>query len=111
MSATPWNTRLDEATTERGVITVCDGFITSCSFEDLGKIPARCQPKHVMEPADVGPYALKLAERVGEGDTAPTLQRMSAFFSQAALRLEQLALARPDLGTAADLPLVAFPYR
>lgn len=98
MSGSDWHGRLKEASTERDVIAVCNRFLTVWTFEDLGKLPAACQPKTVVELEDVGPYALKLIAPLGSGDasTAPMLHRMSTFFTKAALRLLQIAALQPQ---------------
>lgn len=111
MPATSWNSRLDDATTAHAVTELCDRFVTAWTFQELGQLPATCQPQFAVETGDVSPYALKLVAWLGERDAgaAPMLHRMSTFFSKAALRLAQIAEQAPDEGKKTK-PEV-FPYQ
>ena len=94
MQAAPtWDSRLDDATTELAVADVCDRFVSGWSFQDLGQLPAACQPARVVEARHVSPYAEILVARLGASDSAaaPMLHRMSAFFTKAAQRMAQIA--------------------
>ena len=111
---TTWNSSLDDATTADAVTSICDRFVTAWTFQELGQLPAACQPNDVVETDDVSPYALKLVERLGERDAAaaPMLHRMSTFFSKAALRLAQIAALEAKAPGGADKAKpVAFPYQ
>lgn len=96
MPNSEWHGYLKEAATEKDVVAVCNRFLTLWTFEELGRLPAACQPKTVVEVEDVAPYALKLLVPLGKGDatTAPMLHRMSTFFTKAALRLTQISAAQ-----------------
>lgn len=92
MPGSEWNDHLKDASTAKDVIAVCNQFLTLWTFEDLGKLPAACQPHTVVELEDVNAYALKLIAPLGARDAtaAPMLHRMSTFFTKAALRLIQI---------------------
>ena len=111
MNSTPWDTCLEDATTPTAVIAVCDRFVTGCSFQELGQLPASCQPKHGVEESEVKPYAARLLERLGErGESAsPILRRMAEFFDKAAARLAQLAETQSALHD--QVKPAAFPYQ
>jgi hypothetical protein len=114
MSEMTWDTRLDEATTEGAVVALCDRFLAGWTFQDLGRLPATCQPRRVIEANDISPYAVELSGRLDERDagTAPMLHRMSTFFTKAQLRMAQIAQAQtapPDGQDPAGS--VPYPYR
>ena len=95
MPGSDWHNHLKEASSAKDVITVCNQFLMTWTFADLGHLPAACQPKTVMELEDVEPYALQLATPLAKADPAavPLLHRMSAFFTRAAQRLTQITAA------------------
>ena len=104
MPATSWDSRLDSATTPDDVAALCDRYVTAWSFQDLGQLPSSCQPVYGVEAGQVSPYALKLAERLGDrnADAAPMLHRMSSFFTKAAQRMAQIAASQPQPAAASD---------
>jgi hypothetical protein len=87
-----WHNHLNEASTEENVVAVCNAFLAAWTFQELGQLPALCQPRTVIESKDVGPYAFRLIEKLGDRDaaTAPTLHRMTTFFNKAARRLVEI---------------------
>jgi hypothetical protein len=100
MSATGWQDRLKEASTQEGVVIVCNEYLGLWKPEELAELPATCWPNDVIGLEDVSPYALKLIAAVGVGDrsTAPMLYKMSTFFTKAALRLAEI------MGPRAQVP-------
>ena len=95
MPGSDWHNHLKEAASKTDVIAVCNQFLMTWTFADLGHLPSACQPKTVMELEDIEPYALQLATPLAKADPAsvPMLHRMSAFFTRAAQRLGQIASA------------------
>ena len=65
MPGSDWHNYLKEATTENDVVAVCNRFLAVWTFEDLGRLPAACQPKTSLEIEDIGDYAVKLAPVFG----------------------------------------------
>jgi hypothetical protein len=94
-----WYRNLDDASTVKDVVAVCNQFVTAWTFAELGQLPAACWPKSAIEAEDVGAYALRLITQLDNGDaaTAPRLHRMSTFFTKAALRLLEVTASRPTL--------------
>ena len=92
MSAT-WQGRLQETTCADDVIAVCREFVSVTTAQELADLPSDCKPSDFASPRDVQRYALDLihALAIGDRSSAPTITRLSTFFTRAALRLVQLA--------------------
>jgi hypothetical protein len=95
MSDGGWQGHLNEAATQRDVVSVCNQFLTMWTEADLAELPESCRPKPVIALEDVRPYAVKLVLELGNRDdtTARVMHRMSTFFTKAALRLAEIGAA------------------
>jgi hypothetical protein len=101
-----WQGHLNEASTQDEVVTLCNQFLSVWSGDDLGQLPAACQPKGVIDLEDVSPYALVLMAHLDFEDHAgsPMLSRMADFFVKAALRLGEIADSRVQAPAGAQNP-------
>jgi hypothetical protein len=109
-----WQGHLNEASTQRDVVCVCNQFLTKWSAADLAELPEACRPREAVAVEDVSPYAVKLVlHQLGDKDsaTAPMLVRMSAFFTKAALRLAEIRAASRGQVTHDDQLHTAFLTR
>jgi hypothetical protein len=91
-----WRSRLELASTEMGVLGVCNDFVGLWSASELEQIPPACRPGTLKVPDEIYPLALALIQHLGVGNRAthPLLHRMSSFFTTAALRLAQVGSPR-----------------
>src|SRR2546421_4116084 len=102
MTAVTWQQLLASASTPDEVICAARDFIASIDHVQLSKLPLACQPGKLLDVEDIHSYAYELVRHhCGNNDeNAQTAQQLSAFFSQAAVRLSQLAapnhLTGPD---------------
>ena len=108
-----WQSHLNEAATQRDVVSVCNQFLTMWSPAELAELPEACRPKDIIAVEDVSPYAVRLVLQSGDGDssTAPMLVRMSTFFTRAALRLAEIRAASLGAVTHDDQLHTAFLTR
>ena len=113
MLGSGWQGHLNEASTQRDVVSVCNQFLTMWSAAELAELPEACRPKDVVVLEDVTPYAVKLVLQLVDGDsvTAPMLARMSTFFTKAALRLAEIREASRGRVTHDDQLHTAFLTR
>ena len=105
MASAGWQAQLDMASNEYAVAAVCNRFLGTWTADELSEIPPGCRPDDVIEAEAIAAYAIKLIAAVGVGDrmSAPTLYKMSTFFTKAALRLADVMDAGiPRLAPARD---------
>src|SRR5947209_17003365 len=93
MTAITWQQLLASATTPDEVISAARNFVAGIDHVQLSKLPPACQPGKLLDVEDVNSFAYELIRHhCGENDeNAQTVQQLSGFFSQAAVRLSQLA--------------------
>jgi hypothetical protein len=95
--AVTWYQLLEAASSPDDVITAARDFITKFDHTVLARLPAQCQPHKMIDTHDIAAYAYDLARYHCAGDdaeTAAVLNDLSAFFSQAVVRLSKLAIPR-----------------
>ena len=93
-----WQERLNLADTDEAVLSLCREFIGGCAPHELAHLAAECKPVPCRNVAEIHSYALALIRHAAIGDrfSAPTVHRLSTFFTRAALRLMELAPAAGD---------------
>jgi hypothetical protein len=98
MSATGWQGRLNAASNEEDVVTVCRDFLGLWTPEEIAQLPATCWPRRDLDWHDVNPFAMKLIQHIDIGDriSAPMLHKLSTFFTKAALRLAQITAPKAE---------------
>lgn len=113
MLGSGWQGHLNEASTQRDVVSVCNQFLTMWSAAELAELPEACRPRGIIALKDVSPYAVKLVLQLGDGDSvmAPMLVRMSIFFTKAVLRLAEIRAASRGEVTHDDQLHTAFLTR
>ena len=91
ISAEGWQRRLNEASTEDGVVVVVEEFLALLSQEEIAQVPEDCRPGVIDDAARVNSYALQLARQptIGIGEFS-AMHRMTTFFIRAALRIVQI---------------------
>jgi hypothetical protein len=105
MSAIGWQGRLNEASTREDVVMVCKDFLDACTPEEILELPQYLRPeKELAEAQDVTDYAIKLVQHwsIGDRTSAPMLDRMTAFFTKADLRLAQILSVPNAVSPAQD---------
>jgi len=98
MSAATWQQVLAAAKTPDDVIASARNFVATVDYADLARLPEVCKPGKFVDTHDVASYAYDLARHhCDELDStvAETIHKLSAFFSQAVVRLSQLAAPQP----------------
>ena len=92
-----WQERLVLAENDEDVLALCREFIAACTPHELAQLAAECKPAPCRNVAEIHSYALTLIRHAAIGGrfSAPTVHRLSTFFTRAALRLMELA---PDAG-------------
>ena len=91
MSST-WQERLSSAVTEAQVVDVARDYVAQFTPEEIGRLPEPCKPTKMVDARDVAEYALALMRHhCDDGEEASTpIHRLSAFFSNASVRVSQL---------------------
>jgi hypothetical protein len=87
-----WQDRLSGAATEGEVVSVARDYVAQFTPEEISHLPEACKPTKIVDWRDVSEYALTLMRHHcddGEGSTSP-IHRLSAFFSNASVRLSQI---------------------
>ena len=90
-----WQGRLHEARTEEEVVDVMRDFVATFSPRDLAEVPTRLWPPKMRDARDVTDYAFVLVRhRVDdERSSSGAIDRLSALFSDATVRISQLEFA------------------
>ncbi|MGZ5036761.1 MAG: hypothetical protein ACXWG1_07990 [Usitatibacter sp.] len=89
---TTWQVRLDEASTNGGVVEIVRQFLATWVAFDLGALPPDLRPTTLQTAQQVNAYAFLLARMLtGTAKTQPELHRMSTFLTKASLRLFRIA--------------------
>ncbi len=97
MSAVTWQQLLATTTTPDDVIAAARNFVANFDHAELAGLPEECKPGKLFDTHDVASYGYDLARHPCDGmDPAvtETIHKLSAFFSQAVVRLSQLAAPR-----------------
>jgi hypothetical protein len=97
MTAVIWRQLLAAASTADEVISVARDFVAGIDPVALAKIPHDCHPRRLFDAHDIGSYAYDLMRHQYQGadaGVAETVQQLAAFFSQATIRLSQIATPR-----------------
>jgi hypothetical protein len=104
MSAIGWQGRLNEASTREDVVLVCRDFLDACTPEEILELPQYLRPEELAAAQDVTDYAIKLVQHwsIGDRTTAPMLDRMTAFFTKAGLRIAQIPAVPNAVSPAPD---------
>ena len=90
-----WQGRLHSARSEEEVVDIVRDFVAMFSPTDLSQVPTRLWPPKMRDARDVTDYGYVLVRfRVDdEKSSSSTLDRLSAMFSDATVRISQLAFA------------------
>ncbi len=90
MVSLTWQQLLARASSESEVVTIARDFLTHLDYRELGQLPDACRPPMIRSASDVSSYAYELV-RLDCKDGEPTLRTLASFFSEASIRLSQLA--------------------
>lgn len=102
-----WQDRLDESPDVHEVLAVTRDYLATWDRHEIAAIPEPFRPGKVFDANDVQLYAMKLAQLDGAdyGDEAtPLIRRLTAFFSHAAVRCNEILG-----GTTASAPGASRP--
>ena len=90
-----WQGRLHAARTEEEVVDVARDFVATFSPENLADVPPRLWPPKMRDARDVTDYAFVLVRyRVDDERTSSgAIDRLSALFSDATVRISQIKFA------------------
>lgn len=90
-----WQHRIQDALCKDDVVAVCREYLADQTPLEIEELPPTCRPAELDVPEDVNRYAMNLIRHLGVGEraTEPSLNRMSVFFTKAALRLAQVPVA------------------
>jgi hypothetical protein len=96
-----WQDSVRAAETEADVLDLVKDFVAQFSPSEIAQLPPACRPGKFHDAGDVTEYAFDLVRhRCEEGEeSADTIHRLSAFFTDANQRLSELLHAhfmRPD---------------
>jgi hypothetical protein len=93
VTAITWQQMLAIASTPDDVISAARDFVAGIDHVLLSKLPPACQPGKLLDAADIQSFAYELASHhcANNDPNAHTVEQLSAFFSQAAVRLSQLS--------------------
>lgn len=93
-----WHGRLHAARSEEDVVDVVRDFVATFSPQDLADVPTRLWPPKMRDASDVTDYAFVLVRfRVDdEKSSSSTLDRLSAMFSDATVRISQIEFAASE---------------
>ena len=73
-------------------------FLASLEYAEVAMLPDLCKPPKLVDTHDVASYAYDLVRHPCDEvspTVAETIHKLSAFFSQAVVRLSQLAAPQP----------------
>jgi hypothetical protein len=92
LSPVTWQTRLESALEEREVVGVVRDFVAQVTPPELRRLPDECRPGKFFDANDVTSFAFELARHHDhpDPDIAALIHKMTAFFSEASIRLSQL---------------------
>jgi len=87
-----WQDRLTAATSESDVVGVVRDYAATLSPGDISRLPEPCRPGKFFDANDVTSYAFALVRHdCTDGvATARLVRKLSAFFSNASIRLAQI---------------------
>jgi hypothetical protein len=94
--AVSWQQRLKSARSEMEVLDVARDFVATFSPYDLARLPEPCRPGRIVDANDVNELAFVLVRHDhddGRG-TARRIRRLANFFTNASVRLTELASSR-----------------
>ena len=98
MTAVTWQQLLAGTDSPDEVIAIARDFLAGMDHMQLAKLPEACKPGKLLDTHDVASYAYELArhhcEHIADPEVRQTVQTLSSFFSQAVMRLSQLASPR-----------------
>jgi hypothetical protein len=91
-----WQEALASAGSEREVLSLARDFVAHFDYFDLNRLPSTCRPpSKIVDGSDVTSYAFDLLRHqcTQQGDSnADVLEKLADFFSQASVRLSQVAV-------------------
>jgi hypothetical protein len=100
MSAVTWQQLLAAASTPDEVIAAARDFLAAIDHNELARLPEVCKPGKLLDAHDVSSYAYDLVRHHCQDEQdaaiAETIHKLSAFFSQAAVRVSQLSAPHPS---------------
>lgn len=84
------------------VVRVARDFVDELGPEDLASLPEGCRPNSMKDPADVTAYALDIVRYHCEGNAhnGALTARLAQLFSDASMRISQLALTANSEGAS-----------
>jgi hypothetical protein len=99
-----WQERLDAASTEEEVVSLCRDFLAQFSAYEISQLPEGCRPSRLLDGNDVSEYAFDLIRhRCDDGLGAEyAAHRLTAFFTGATGRLTQILHRRSQDDAAGD---------
>lgn len=86
----PWLTRIAGARTQEEVLEIAREHLAQLSPSERAQLPEECVPDTLASPEHLRAYAYRLVAHHGHGDNARLVRRLAEFFSEAAVRLNQL---------------------
>jgi hypothetical protein len=100
MDLTTWVGRATRADNPQQVITLVNEYIASRDPGFLLSLPRECQVAAVTSAEEVSDIAYRLAAYHSHDDIARDIQRISAFFARAAIRLAEMEKERRESARA-----------
>ncbi len=93
-----WKALLDDAESEREVVSLTRDFLATWTPEEIHALPAECRPGHIRGGDDVTYWAFEYARIHCATPDDPVLAipilKLRTFFSHAAARLSQVSARR-----------------
>src|SRR5688500_827120 len=96
MDTTKWLARVTEADSPAQVLELVNRYIATRDPEVLAALPAECRHAPMDNADEVAACAYRLSAYHGHDDANRVVQRLSAFFSHASLKLTELARERHE---------------
>lgn len=95
MDTPKWVERLSHAKTPEEVVLIVNEYVEARDERLLAQLPEECRISKVRSADEVVANAYRLAIYRGHDDFARVVQRFSAFFGRASVRLAEMARLRP----------------
>ena len=97
-----WASRLAAATNEHDVVVAARDFLSEFTFEEVKRLPEICRPFRIVDGQDITWYAMTLLRhKFDPANREHGLEtRLTTFFSEASVRLAQVALPSEDRESA-----------
>jgi len=90
-----WRTHLKNATTEKDVVDLVQGYLAEWTPEEIRPLPGAAWPGRVSDRSDIMSWMFRVGEVHakfrGDAATLVRLQELLLFFTHAAVRVTQLA--------------------